>query len=605
MSHAHRWWLAAIVAVYLLLGVATSLVVPLGEAPDELDHFRFVQTLLATRRLPVMSPVAAENVTMEANQPPLYYAGAALAAAPAGPSALLELPFNPCFALDPADPGRAQFYLHTLAEGWPFTGAALAFHLARLWSLLCGAGAVLLACLLGRQLWPADGRVGLLAAALLAFNPQFLFITASVNNDALTALLGAAIVALAVVVGKEVRPGRVLALGVLLGLGALTKLALFALWPVALLAVVWPAWRATGAVRWPGRVGALARRALPNLLRVGLPPLLLAGWWFWRNRQLYGDPLAWAVHLAAKGASVVREGAFSGRDLAEFASFHFQSYWAWFGWLNIKAPGWVYGLLLALLLAGAAGLLLLVWDRREPGRVGPVGLALALNGLAVAGVYLSLLRYVQTINWSGYQGRLAYAAAGPLAALLALGLWRLGGRWAAGLAGGGLGLLAMELLVGILGPAYPRPVVYQPLQVHEAACARLGEWQVVGYSVAAEVVPGRVLPVTLFGYGLRDGTGRVGLDLVGREGVVVGEAQAALSWQAGQVFSATLALPVAAEALPAQGLLRVVGLDPAGEWLPVTHPAGRPVETPFPLAVVGIVPAAVPLVTPNGLRIAP
>ena len=317
------------------------------------------------------------------------------------------------------------------------------------------------------------------------------------------------------------------------------------------------------------------------------------------------DPLAWAVHLAAKGASVVREGAFSGRDLAEFASFHFQSYWAWFGWLNIKAPGWVYGLLLALLLAGAAGLLLLVWDRREPGRVGPVGLALALNGLAVAGVYLSLLRYVQTINWSGYQGRLAYAAAGPLAALLALGLWRLGGRWAAGLAGGGLGLLALGLLVGILGPAYPRPVVYQPLQVHEAACARLGEWQVVGYSVAAEVVPGRVLPVTLFGYGLRDGTGRVGLDLVGREGVVEGEAQAALSWQAGQVFSATLALPVAAEALPAQGLLRVVGLDPAGEWLPVTHPAGRPVETPFPLAVVGIVPAAVPLVTPNGLRIAP
>ena len=35
----HRW-LLLLVALYLLLGLAISVVVPLGEAPDELDHFR-------------------------------------------------------------------------------------------------------------------------------------------------------------------------------------------------------------------------------------------------------------------------------------------------------------------------------------------------------------------------------------------------------------------------------------------------------------------------------------------------------------------------------------------------------------------------------------
>ena len=45
-------------------------------------------------------------------------------------------------------------------------------------------------------------------------------------------------------------------------------------------------------------------------------------------------------------------------DLLEFARIHFQSYWGWFGWLNIKLPEWVYWLLALLVLAAVLGLVL-------------------------------------------------------------------------------------------------------------------------------------------------------------------------------------------------------------------------------------------------------
>jgi len=47
-------------------------------------------------------------------------------------------------------------------------------------------------------------------------------------------------------------------------------------------------------------------------------PVMVAGWWFLRAQRLYGDPLAWDVHLLAKGASVLRNGSFILADLGDF-----------------------------------------------------------------------------------------------------------------------------------------------------------------------------------------------------------------------------------------------------------------------------------------------
>jgi 4-amino-4-deoxy-L-arabinose transferase-like glycosyltransferase len=593
--------LFALVILYFLLGLGYSLVVPLGESPDEVDHVRYVQCMANKGRLPVMQPVAADNDTMEANQPPLYYLLGVMGwgQPPVDSSELVALDFAPCFPPDPADPGRKQFYLHNTHEQLPYTGIQAAFWRVRLVSLALGAGTVLLAYILGRQLVSDNDRPALLAAAFVAFNPQFLFITASVNNDNLTALLGAAIVAASVAVVEKMRPGRVFGLGVLLGLAALTKLALFALWPVALLAVGWAAYRSAGS--WPARI----RQGIWPLITLIITPLVIAGWWYLRGQRLYGDPLAWEVHLLAKGSSVLREGSLRLVDLGDFLVQHFQSYWATFGWLNIQPPAIVYWLLLALVLVAITGLLLVLKDQlvgnhqahrstdtpsisglRSPVSVLPS--AIFLNLLAILFVYLALLRYIQTINFSGYQGRLAFAVVGPVAALLALGLWRIGGRVLAWVSGAGMLLLAVGCLFLVVLPAFPRPDIYQPANVSERVCARFDGWQLEALSVPETVAPGETLLVTLHGYGLAQSavSTKVTLDLVGQNGVVEGEVSTIVQAPGRQPFMLTIFLPVAENAAPGPVLIRIR----PDESHQLTNARGQVLETYLPLSTTTISP---------------
>lgn len=581
----HYHWLVLILTAYLALGVAYSFAVPLGESPDESDHFLYTQYIALFRRLPVLDPIMANNYTLEAHQPPLYYLlGAGLVGwleMEKGDN-LIE---NSCFSFDAADPGRKNRFLHRATEQAPTQGVYLAFRLLRALSLLLGAGTVLLAYRLARQVAPGRPEVAWTTAALLAFNPQFIFITASVNNDALTTFLGAAIVVVAVTAVTRPRAATYAFLGLLLGVAALAKFALFALWPVAIVAAVWPAAR-----------GDL--RSLRAVAIVALTPIAVAGWWFWWAHTHYGDPLAWNVTLAAKGDIVARTAPLAPVDLLEFAVIHFQSFWGWFGWLNVKPTLWFYAVPALLVLVAAAGWLHL-WRRRP---FVADGRALMLVLLAVTAVYLSLLRYIQTINWSGYQGRLAFAAAAPLALLLALGLvaW---GRRTATMAAGMTALLALVALFAVILPAYPRPTIYQPGNSADLGrtCARFaGGWQLEAFHTGATVKPGAALPVTLHGYGLATAAvpQTVVVEIIGRERQLIGRAETSLQWQAASTSQLQVEVPVAADAKPVRAVVRVGLLDGNGDWQPAASASQRILDPPVALTTVKVAPvtpvAAVP-----------
>src|SRR5690606_21561946 len=109
-------------------------------------------------------------------------------------------------------------------------------------TLLLGAGAVVLTERIGRLVF--DDTIGLLAAALTAFNPMFLFVSAAVNNDALSILLGHASLFLMLALWREPpHPtrgwARFAGLGLLLGLGVLTKLSLGGLLILSGLLLAW------------------------------------------------------------------------------------------------------------------------------------------------------------------------------------------------------------------------------------------------------------------------------------------------------------------------------------------------------------------------------
>ncbi len=593
-----RWLLPLILLVYVALAVAMSLIVPLGEAPDEIDHFLYVRYLVENRAFPVMAPIAADNATMEANQPPLFYLLNAAVTAPFPMTADADFLLNACYTFDPHDGGRAHFYLHDAAEQNPLAADYRAFRIARLVSVLLGAITVWLAYGLGRQMVPGDERVGLLAAAFLAFNPQFVFITASVNNDVLTAVLGAALVYTAVAAATKPARRWFVALGVLMGLALLTKFALLAFWPLAVLAVFGEPYAVS---RIPHTVFRNPKSEIRNLLLVLGLPLLIAGWWYGRAALLYGDPLAWEVHLQAKGAEVLRTTPFTLADLREFGVIHFQSYWAWFGWLKLQAPGWVYGLLAALVAVAVAGLALIARDaiRHPKSEIrNPKSeiqyTAVFFNLLAIAAIYASLLRYILTINWSGYQGRLAYGAAAAVAALLGLGWWRVGRNLLQrdkGTKGQGAVLalpvvalptvallaLAVGSLLFLIGPAYPRPELYWPAVDVPRTCVRVAGLEVEALTLA-DGRPGARLVIEPWLVGLATAvTQPFQLQVVGREGQIVGQIDDDLSWSAGQVWQPTWVVPIDAAAEPARGVLR---FGPPGELVDVATVIIRPAR-PF------------------------
>lgn len=598
MWFAHgRGPLGAILCLYLLLGFTYSIVVPLAETPDESEHFRYLQYIANSGDLPVMVPVYEENVTIEAHQPPLHYLVGAGLTRWLGLDDLNTAdnpPANSCFSFEPDDPGRKNAYLHTAAEWPPQKDLYRAFMLMRWLSVVMGALTVALAYRLGRQVYPADARVAVIAAGLLAFNPQFIFITSSLNNDVPTTLIGAAVVSFAITAIAKPQVRYFVILGILIGLGILTKFATLALWPIAMLAAGWPlvlyahgrVWPSAKAVPFP----SWRSFTLPISLVLSLP-MLVAGWWYWRNFQLYGDPLMWEVTLAAKGAVIARDGALTLADLWHFVWFHFQSYWLWFGWLNIKAPGWVYAVLTVVVFTAVLGLGRMLWQWRQHPQINWI--ALGVLSLAPAGIYASLLQYIQTINWTGYQGRLAFAAAAPLAVLLALGLRELWGTRASLGLTGGLLVLATTAVPLILWPAYPRPDIYQPPLDNARTCLRFASGlQVEAVAVPEETTPAGTLPVTVYGYGLADTADSHSLTvrLRGRDGRIVAENSQALSWAAREVLSTTLDLPVAADAQPVRGTLEVGLRDEAGGWQAATSATGRVLDVPLGITAVKVAP---------------
>jgi 4-amino-4-deoxy-L-arabinose transferase-like glycosyltransferase len=335
-----------VLILFAALGVLYSLATPIFEASDERWHYPVVKYVADGQGLPVQDPAVSTPWHQEGSQPPLYYMLAAGLTfwIDTGDFEEVQRPNPHAIVGMPQVVGNKNMFLHTGRENWPWRGTALAVHLIRLLSVGLGMVTVWLTWRVAGQLWPGDGRVWLVGAMLTAFNPMFLFISASVNNDNLAAPLAAGS---ALVLLRALRRGQRLQdgiwLGILMGLGALTKLSVMALLPVAAAVLTWDAWRRRSWRIW-----------LLNgvVIMVGLA--LIAGWWYWRNWTLYGDPTGVSRMLDIAGR---RDETLNLRGLwAEFEGFRI-SYWALFGGVSILADRWVYTILDGLILVAGVGIL--------------------------------------------------------------------------------------------------------------------------------------------------------------------------------------------------------------------------------------------------------
>ena len=214
----------------LILGLAYSIAIPLGEAPDEADHHAYAAYIAHEHRLP-------EGAWMtQAKHPPLYHALAALVAGPIGMDAGF-LRANPDVGFTPD--AAPNFFIHTTLERWPWRDGPLAMHLARLISVLAGVGLVAATYALGLAIWPGWPAGALAAAAFVAFLPESLFVGGAMSNDMLAAFLAT----MALWAGlRSRRFWQAILTGILMGLGLWAKVSVAALWPVVCLAMVAREW---------------------------------------------------------------------------------------------------------------------------------------------------------------------------------------------------------------------------------------------------------------------------------------------------------------------------------------------------------------------------
>ena len=216
-SHGHRQRLSRYVPPRSAVGAARaadrslrcwrpcySIVIPPFETPDEIWHYAFIQHVATGQGLPVSAPDTAGAVAAAGRPSARLLSGR-------GRAHRVDRPVRLPRDLRPRQPAprhrrtdattNRNYLIHHADEDWPWRGSFLALHLARL--LLGGARRGHVVGGLSRASALILGpRPALLGTAVVAFIPQFVFISAAASNDnavnALASLVLVATVALIV-----------------------------------------------------------------------------------------------------------------------------------------------------------------------------------------------------------------------------------------------------------------------------------------------------------------------------------------------------------------------------------------------------------------------
>jgi len=385
--HCSQWIIPLVAGLFVLLQGGYLVAVPPWTGPDEEEHRKYLQALAETGRLPIMAarfaPGEPRVETPEAQQPPLYY-------------------------LLLTGPDR-------LVSG---LGEAASCFFLRGFSVLFGLLTVLLTARLTGSWFPANPLIRYGTPALVAFLPTFGHIHSLVNNESLATLWGTLSFWLLLQPSQGVRQEA--ALGLCVGLAALTKSTSLAWWPAVLVVFVWRG-RATGET---------ALRLLRRLaVAFGVVGVVSLPWW-WYTAATYGTLFPRAHYRPAltgkESWTLLFSPASLSYSLAMFSMAIVLTTWY---------PQWLLRKIVPLNLSGAllAGFLLVSWSgllwharRLRRGEIQPpLAQRLAASASAVATVsgFLGVLGQCLFVDHivCYYGGRYLIAVAPAFTLLFLLG----------------------------------------------------------------------------------------------------------------------------------------------------------------------------------------
>jgi Predicted membrane protein (DUF2142) len=453
-------WLFAIAALNF---ACWALITPPFQAPDEVDHFAYTQSLVQRGEAPSHIPAAplarwssAETLALEDEsffsdhqvgdtRPPwtartqTVYREQVAAVHPSSSDG----GGNETAATHGAIYYAALAPAYWLASDSPFSQLTL----MRLTSALIGALTVVFAYLLARELAPGRPWLAVLAALLVAYQPMYGFISGAVNNDV---GVNAGAAALELLLILMLRRGVTWRLGLLTG-GLLLVLPIvketaFSLYPVvglALAATLYRHHRRADLRGWAALVvAALAARELSVRLAHVFHPAVASAAGASAAPSEAGSVTASTSEALAHPLDYLSYLWQSLLPRLPFMTDHFPNHfpamvifvergWGAFGWYDVFFPHRLYYAILAGMIAvPILGLIALrrEWHRFVRRNVVEFAL-LVLMALAVVAGFEAAFYTPGVRPFIAEFGRYAFPAIAPLAVLVVASLHAFGRRW--------------------------------------------------------------------------------------------------------------------------------------------------------------------------------
>ena len=409
--------LFVILVAFVLTAFLYSLTTPFFEKTDEIYHFAYVKHLADGKGLPPPEP--QNPARLASTHAPLYYLVSSVLIAGIDTDDVASLSrLNPYFrpVWDGVAGDNRNRYMHTGDEITPRRGAALAVRLLRCLSIAFGCVAVASTYFIAYTLFPDRRWLAAGAAAFCAFTPRFLYVSSTVNNDAITtAMCGlTGLASVHMMRTAQPRARHAVIVGVALSAALLSKFSAVTTVPLVALAMGYAAYRASAGA-WRG----LVRTSLQWGCIVLICVVAISGWWFIRNAILLdGDLTGSAVHVEKWGR---RTELPSMDDVRLEIQGLEESYWAVFGLNSIPIDRWINVILFAvnrLAVAGGIALAIKQWTRWRFDRDTRFGLlVLAIWMLGSLASVLYWMYMIRGVN----RGRLLYPALPAIALFIVLG----------------------------------------------------------------------------------------------------------------------------------------------------------------------------------------
>jgi 4-amino-4-deoxy-L-arabinose transferase-like glycosyltransferase len=319
MTQNPTLWLGiGLLVLYLLLAAAATQILPFSRALDELYHLEYITFIKQHGRLPVTYEERSQIT--RADYPPLYHLLAAVLVrdvdVPAGPTFRY---FGDSFRYQVIDYQTANpLFFFTEDMTPPYLGQFLVWQRGRWFSLFLSVVALVIVFVTLMRI-PVGQKplIALAGVVLLAFNPRFLIVMSSLNDDSLLALVAALyFLGLVEIIKKPTKWRNYLLLGVVVGVSVTVKYSMV-ITPLEVLVLLL-------VIAWRYRLGWLW--ALKRLAVVALLAIIFSSWWFgwniWHLNTVAED--GWFVGLTralfAGGYDTTLNrigGAFSGGKVGE------------------------------------------------------------------------------------------------------------------------------------------------------------------------------------------------------------------------------------------------------------------------------------------------